>query len=208
MAMNTPGGPHYIDFALPTPWEALRFFFSQQGYDVRVSTPGKYNNALLDLVSGLTGAEVFASELAYKILESLAPVKNDLLVLSGLAADKARPYGDGGGDHARAMAAFLTGVHPRKTDGNDIRAGTSVDQLAALRVANETRLPSLEIGCEAGGMAGNCDSGYSCVYSSTVSWKPRSTWTTRCAALRRCSRCRSPPGATACASSSMASSEW
>jgi hypothetical protein len=105
------------------------------------------------------------------ILQSLAPVKNDLLVLSGLAADKARPYGDGGGDHARAMAAFLTGVHPRKTDGTDIRAGTSVDQLAATRIANETRLASLEIGCEAGGMAGNCDSGYSCVYNSTVSWK-------------------------------------
>ncbi len=105
------------------------------------------------------------------ILESLAPAKNDLLVLTGLAADKARPYGDGGGDHARAMAAFLTGVHPRKTDGTDIRAGTSVDQLAAARIGDLTRLPSLELGGEAGGMAGNCDSGYSCVYSSTMSWK-------------------------------------
>lgn len=105
------------------------------------------------------------------ILGALAPVKNELLVLSGLAADKARPHGDGGGDHARAMAAFLTGVHPRKTDGNDIRAGTSVDQLAALRIGQQTRLASLEIGGEAGGMAGNCDSGYSCVYSSTMSWK-------------------------------------
>jgi hypothetical protein len=98
-------------------------------------------------------------------------VKNDLLVLTGLAADKARPHGDGGGDHARAMAAFLTGVQPRKTDGTDIRAGTSVDQLAAARIGDQTHLPSLEIGCEAGGMAGNCDSGYSCIYSSTMSWK-------------------------------------
>ena len=105
------------------------------------------------------------------ILAALAPVKDDLLVLSGLAADKARAYGDGGGDHARAMAAFLTGAHPRKTDGADIRAGTSVDQLAAQRIGELTRLASLEIGGEAGGMAGNCDSGYSCVYSSTVSWK-------------------------------------
>jgi len=105
------------------------------------------------------------------ILSALAPVKDDLLVLTGLAADKARPHGDGGGDHARAMSAFLTGVQPRKTDGNDIRAGVSVDQLAVQKIGDRTRLSSLEIGCEAGGMAGNCDSGYSCVYSSTISWK-------------------------------------
>ena len=105
------------------------------------------------------------------ILEALAPLKGDLLVLTGLAADKARPYGDGGGDHARAMTAFLTGVHPRKTDGTDIRAGKSVDQIAAQRIGDLTRLPSLEIGGTPGSMAGSCDSGYSCVYTSTVSWK-------------------------------------
>ena len=105
------------------------------------------------------------------ILSALAPVKNDLVVLTGLASDKARPHGDGGGDHARAMASFLTGAHPQKTDGTDIRAAVSVDQLAAARIGEQTRLPSLEIGCEASAMAGNCDSGYSCVYSSTMSWK-------------------------------------
>lgn len=105
------------------------------------------------------------------ILQALGPVKEDLVVLSGLAADKARAHGDGGGDHARAMAAYLTGVRPRKTDGADIRAGTSVDQIAAQRIGELTRLPSIELGGEAGSMAGNCDSGYSCVYSSTVSWK-------------------------------------
>src|SRR5437762_585536 len=81
------------------------------------------------------------------------------------------PNRDGPGDHARALAAFLTGCQPRKTDGIDIRAGVSVDQVAAARVGAETRLPSLEIGCEPGAMAGNCDSGYSCVYSSTMSWR-------------------------------------
>lgn len=105
------------------------------------------------------------------ILSALTPVKEDILVLTGLAADKARAHGDGGGDHARAMAAFLTGVQPRKTDGHDIRAGISVDQLAAKKIGDQTRLSSLEIGCEAGGMAGACDSGYSCVYSSAISWK-------------------------------------
>jgi hypothetical protein len=105
------------------------------------------------------------------ILEPLKGVKDAILVLTGLTADKARPHGDGGGDHARALAAFLTGAQPRKTDGTDIRAGISVDQVAAARLGHRTRLASLEIGCEQGAMAGNCDSGYSCVYSSTMAWR-------------------------------------
>ncbi len=105
------------------------------------------------------------------ILEPLAEYKRDFSILTGLTADKARANGDGGGDHARALSAFLTGVQPRKTDGTDIRAGVSVDQVAASRVGEQTRLASLEIGTEAGSMAGNCDSGYSCVYSSTMSWR-------------------------------------
>lgn len=105
------------------------------------------------------------------ILEPLAELRQDMLVLTGLTADKARANGDGGGDHARALGAFLTGCQPRKTDGTDIRAGISVDQVAASRIGDQTRLASLEIGCEQGAMAGNCDSGYSCVYSSTMSWR-------------------------------------
>lgn len=105
------------------------------------------------------------------ILQPLKAVKDQLLVLTGLTADKARAHGDGGGDHARALGAFLTGCQPRKTDGTDIRAGISVDQVIAGRIGDRTRLASLEIGGEHGAMAGNCDSGYSCVYSSTMSWK-------------------------------------
>jgi hypothetical protein len=105
------------------------------------------------------------------ILESLRPVRDDVLVLTGLTADKARPHGDGPGDHARAMAAYLTGCQPRKTDGTDIRAGISADQVAAARLGDRTRLPSLELGCERGAVAGNCDSGYSCVYSSSLAWR-------------------------------------
>lgn len=104
-------------------------------------------------------------------LQPLKPVRDKMLVLTGLTADKARAHGDGGGDHARALGAFLTGAQPKKTDGTDIRAGISVDQVAAARLADKTRLPSLELGGEAGAMAGNCDSGYSCVYSSTMSWR-------------------------------------
>jgi len=105
------------------------------------------------------------------ILEPLQPFKRELLVLSGLTLDKARANGDGGGDHARAMSAFLTGRQPRKTHGADIRAGISVDQFAAERVGHATRFPSLELGCERGAQAGNCDSGYSCAYSSSISWR-------------------------------------
>jgi hypothetical protein len=114
----------------------------------------------------------------YSLPSTLAPLqelKNDFLVLSGLTCDKARANGDGAGDHARAMSAFLTGCQPKKTSGADIRVGISVDQLAAQRVGGATRFPSLEIGCEGGRQAGNCDSGYSCAYSSTISWRSEST---------------------------------
>lgn len=110
-----------------------------------------------------------------RILEPLQGVREYVNVLTGLTADKARPNGDGPGDHARAMAAFLTGAQPRKTDGTDIRAGISVDQVAAARIGDQTRLASLEIGCDPSAMAGNCDSGYSCVYSSTISWRSATT---------------------------------
>ncbi len=109
------------------------------------------------------------------ILEPLAPLREQVMVLSGLTCDKARPNGDGPGDHARAMAAFLTGCQARKTDGANLRAGVSVDQLAAQRVGSATRFPSLEIGAEGGRQAGNCDSGYSCAYSSNLSWRSAST---------------------------------
>jgi hypothetical protein len=108
------------------------------------------------------------------ILEPLESFKQDLLMLSGLAVDKARPHGDGPGDHARAMSAFLTGSQPRKTSGADIRVGISVDQLAAAKIGKQTRFPSLEIGCERGLNSGNCDSGYSCAYSANLSWRTES----------------------------------
>ena len=105
-----------------------------------------------------------------RTLEPLAPVKDDLLVLSGLTHDKGRENGDGPGDHARSASVFLTGAQPRKTDGEHIRSGISVDQLAAKAVGQKTRFSSLELGVDPGRMAGNCDSGYSCAYSSNISW--------------------------------------
>jgi hypothetical protein len=109
------------------------------------------------------------------ILEPLAAVKSEISVLTGLTHDKAHANGDGGGDHARALSTFLTGVQVRKTHGADIQAGVSADQIAASQVGKLTRFASLEIGCEAGSLAGNCDSGYSCAYSHSIAWRTEST---------------------------------
>jgi hypothetical protein len=83
--------------------------------------------------------------------------------------------GDGPGDHARSSASLLTGAHPVKTSGANIRVGQSVDQAAAERIGHLTRLPSLEIGLERGRDAGSCDSGYSCAYSNNISWRNATT---------------------------------
>ena len=106
-----------------------------------------------------------------RILEPLAPLQDDLLVLSGLMDHNGMALGDGPGDHARASASFLTGVHPKKTAGSDISVGISVDQVAAGKIGAATRFASLELGCEDGHLAGNCDSGYSCAYVNSISWR-------------------------------------
>ena len=100
----------------------------------------------------------------------VAPWKRHLQVLSGFAQKNANALGDGGGDHARANAAFLTGCHPRKTAGANIRNGISVDQVAAQSIGHLTRLPSLELICMKTRRSGSCDSGYSCAYEYNLSW--------------------------------------
>jgi hypothetical protein len=108
-------------------------------------------------------------------LQSLAEFQGDINMITGLAQDMGRAHGNGPGDHARASASYLTGAHPYKTSGADIRLGISVDQLAAERMGRHTKLPSLELGVERGRNAGSCDSGYSCAYSSNISWKTETT---------------------------------
>jgi hypothetical protein len=106
-----------------------------------------------------------------RILQPLSPVASEVLVINNLLHDKARGNGDGAGDHARESGTFLTGVQCRKTSGADIQAGVSIDQKVAEKIGIYTSLPSLELGMEQGGSAGNCDSGYSCAYSSNISWR-------------------------------------
>ncbi|HAX42443.1 MAG TPA: DUF1552 domain-containing protein [Bryobacteraceae bacterium] len=104
------------------------------------------------------------------VLKPLEAHRERMLVLSGLAQVNGRALGDGAGDHARAAASYLTGFHPKKTEGADIRNGISVDQVAAQAIGGQTRFPSLELGLEGGGMVGGCDSGYSCAYSNSLAW--------------------------------------
>jgi hypothetical protein len=132
--------------------------------------------AMFFLPNGMNMAEFLptATGAGYSLsptLEPLAAVKNDITVLSGLCLDGARAQGDGGGDHARSAAAFLTGAHPVKTAGSDIHNGISMDQVAANKIGSETRLPSLELGFDRGQVAGECDSGYSCAYVTNISWR-------------------------------------
>lgn len=109
------------------------------------------------------------------LLEPLGRVREHVSVLSGLAHHNAKALGDGPGDHARSAACFLTGAHPVKTSGADIAVGVSVDQIAAEHMAGRTRFDSLELGCEGGRQSGECDSGYSCVYSANISWRSART---------------------------------
>jgi len=108
-------------------------------------------------------------------MKALEPFRERVLVLSGLAQINGRSFGDGGGDHARAGATWLTGVHPKKTEGADIHASVSADQIAARELGKQTQLASLEVGVEAPSLAGGCDSGYSCAYTNTVSWRSPTT---------------------------------
>jgi hypothetical protein len=103
-------------------------------------------------------------------LQPLAAHKADMTVISGLTHQKAFGNGDGGGDHARGTATYLTGCQAKKS-ASDIHIGVSVDQVAANAVGDQTRFASLELSCDRGQEAGSCDSGYSCAYQFNISWR-------------------------------------
>src|SRR5580692_6138915 len=113
-----------------------------------------------------------------RTLQPLAPYRDQLVVVTGLAHKNAGPAGpgDNGGDHTRSPTVFLSGVHPKRTDGADIRAGITIDQMAAQKMGQETPLPSLELATEDySGLVGSCDVGFSCAYMNTISWRTPTT---------------------------------
>jgi hypothetical protein len=102
-------------------------------------------------------------------LKGLEPFKQKLAVITGLASDNAEALGDGGGDHSRACGSYLTGVHVKKSD-TSLENAVSMDQILAKSWENETQLSSLQITADENSLLGSCDLGYSCAYSSTISW--------------------------------------
>jgi hypothetical protein len=110
-----------------------------------------------------------------QILSPLEPFRDQMVVVSGLHNRQAESYGDGNGDHTRSTVSWLTGAHPKRTEGSDLRAGTSVDQIIANQYKKDTPLPSLELAILPNSVTGGCDTGYSCAYGTTLSWASPTT---------------------------------
>jgi hypothetical protein len=101
-----------------------------------------------------------------RILAPLAPFRDSLVVVSNLTRAEVSS------NHAVSSACWLTGIPPRRTDGPDFRAGTSIDQVVASRIGQDTTFPSLELATEDfTGLLGACDPGYSCAYMNTLNWQ-------------------------------------
>ena len=103
------------------------------------------------------------------VLSPLQPFRDKLVVVTGLFSDQAEALGDGGGDHSRASGTYLTGVHVKRSD-TVVENGISMDQIAAKAFERETQLSSLQLTVDDASLVGACDVGYSCAYSSTLSW--------------------------------------
>ena len=110
------------------------------------------------------------------ILQRLAPVKDQTLVLTNMEHRNAQGNGtDGNAEHTRSNASWLSAARPKMTEGADVRLATTVDQIAAEKLCRDTRLPSLELTLENSFLVGNCDNGYNCVYVNTLSWSSPTT---------------------------------
>lgn len=109
-----------------------------------------------------------------RILEPMNRHLDVSQVVSGLTHDKARPNGDGAGDHARACATFLTGKQATKSEGN-IYVGKSFDQIIAEHYNGKTKYDSLQFSGDKSVLAGKCDSGYACAYQYNLAWKSSTT---------------------------------
>jgi hypothetical protein len=106
-----------------------------------------------------------------RILKSLAPYQDKLTIVSGLANAAGDPLDASSGPHSRVSGCWLSGMRARRTEGADIQAGTTIDQIAARELGKETPLASLELALEPNFMVGNCEGGYSCSYINTLSWR-------------------------------------
>jgi len=105
-------------------------------------------------------------------LRTLEPFRDALTIVSNCDVENADPFvaSEIGGDHFRSSAVFLTQAHPKQTQGADVQAGVSLDQLYARRFGQGTPLPSMQLCIENVDQNGGCGYGYSCVYTDAISW--------------------------------------
>ena len=147
---------------------------------------GKVRLAAIEMVHGSAGATKFGLQknlwspaavgkgfdLSATALSPLEPFRDYLTIVSNTDVRNAEAFElpEIGGDHFRSSAVFLTQSHPRQTQGSDVRAGVSLDQIYAQKFGQETPIPSMQLCIEAVDQAGGCSYGYSCVYTDTISW--------------------------------------
>jgi hypothetical protein len=143
-----------------SPVRRLGFVYTPNGATMSAWTPGG-DGPGLDALS--------------PTLSPLAPFKDQLVVPTGLSQKQAEAFGDGNGEHSRGQTVWLSGVHPKRTEGADVEAGITVDQIAAQAIGKDTPLLSIEMALEQNYLVGNCDNGYSCVYWNTISWRTPTT---------------------------------
>ncbi len=146
--------------ANPAKLRRLGYVYMPMGCDVARWTPPSDSNRS----EGANNRDEALGELSYS-LQSLEPVKNKMSVVSNLELQSAYP-----GTHATSNAAFLSAAQAKLTESTDFYLGTTVDQLAAKQIGQETQLPSLEMSMDLMATVGQCDNGYACVYQNNLSW--------------------------------------
>ncbi len=140
----------------------------------------------MEMVHGSAGSTAFGAkknlwapektgrdfDLSPTSLSPLEPFRNDITIVSNTDVRNAEAFSlpEIGGDHFRSSAVFLTQSHPKQTEGNDVHAGTSLDQLYAKQFGQDTPIPSMQLSIENVDQAGGCTYGYSCIYTDTISW--------------------------------------
>jgi hypothetical protein len=146
----------------------------------------KVRLAAIEMVHGSAGATKFGAEknmwspaqvgrtfdLTPSSLSPLEGFRDHLTIVSNTDVRNAEAFEapEIGGDHFRSSAVFLTQMHPRQTQGSDVRVGTSLDQYYAQKFGQDTAIPSLQLCIENVDQAGGCSYGYSCVYTDSISW--------------------------------------
>lgn len=148
--------------------------------------PGKTRLVCIEVAHGAAGSAAFGLktnlwspaavgrqfDLTPTSLAPLEPFRDDITIVSNTDVRNAEAFTapEIGGDHFRSSAVFLTQSHPKQTQGSDLRAGTSLDQIYAQRFGQDTAIPSMQLCIENVDQAGGCEYGYSCAYTDSISW--------------------------------------